>query len=101
MTRFELQAKLESLLGTRNVYFQPPSSIQLKYPCIVYKLADFANEFANNTRYASAIGYEITVIDLDPDSKIPEKIGALPYSRFVTHFVSNNLNHFIYSIYTL
>ena len=33
-TRIELQEMLEQI--TPNVYYQPPSTISIKYPCIVY-----------------------------------------------------------------
>ena len=37
-TRIELQLKLEEILGSRHVYFQPPASIKMTYPAIVYEL---------------------------------------------------------------
>ena len=34
--RLDLQALLEDLLGSRNVYYQPPESVKMNYPAIVY-----------------------------------------------------------------
>ena len=34
--RLELQNLLANLLGTNNVYFQPPPTVQMEYPAIVY-----------------------------------------------------------------
>jgi len=31
-TRLELQNLLENILGSRNVYFQPPENLKLNYP---------------------------------------------------------------------
>ena len=34
--RLQLHEELCSVLGSRNVYFQPPETIKLTYPCIIY-----------------------------------------------------------------
>ena len=39
-SRLELQSKLEELLGSRNVYYQPPESLKMKYPAIRYSKED-------------------------------------------------------------
>ena len=44
--RLDLQALLEDLLGSRNVYYQPPESVKMNYPAIVYALEDIENTFA-------------------------------------------------------
>ena len=36
-SRHELHDELKELLGTNRCYFQPPESIKLEYPCIIYK----------------------------------------------------------------
>jgi len=95
--RLELQRLLEAI--TTNVYFQPPTNVQLKYPCIVYK-RDFADtKFADNEPYAHKGRYMITVIDQDPDSEIPGKIAALPMSLFNRFYTVDNLNHDVFSVY--
>ena len=38
--RLILHDELITLLGSSNVYFQPPTSIKMNYPCIIYKLDD-------------------------------------------------------------
>ena len=91
--RLKLQTLLEELLGSRNVYFQPPESVKMKYPAIVYGLEDIENAFANDRVYLSKRKYLITVIDEDPDSEIVEKVSQLPACRFNRHFESDNLNH--------
>ena len=34
--RLELQDLLETVLGSQYVYFQPPATLRMRYPCIVY-----------------------------------------------------------------
>ncbi len=94
--RLKLQTLLEELLGSRNVYFQPPESVKMKYPAIVYGLEDIENAFANDRVYLSKRKYLITVIDEDPDSEIVEKVSQLPACRFNRHFESDNLNHDVF-----
>ena len=98
-SRPELQDLLEQVLGSENVYFQPPGSLQMKYPAIVYNRDEIAVEFAGNNPYLLTKRYQVTVIDRDPDSDIPDRIAALPMCLFGRHFVANNLNHDVFSLY--
>ena len=97
--RLDLQAELEELLGSRNVYFQPPSSVRINYPAIVYTRSDIDNTFADDSVYMQSHFYEVTVIDEDPDSKIVDAVSKLPTCRFSRHFTSENLNHDTFIIY--
>ena len=92
-SRLELQTKLEELLGTRNVYYQPPESQKMGYPAIRYSKNDIESKFANNTKYSNVNRYEITVIDKRPDNIVIDKILSLPLSSFDRHYVADNLNH--------
>ncbi len=98
-SRLELQTLFEELIGSRNVYFQPPASVQMKYPAIVYGLEDIENTFANDGVYLSQRKYSITVIDEDPDSEIVGKVSHLPTCRFNRHFESDNLNHDVFILH--
>ena len=73
-SRLELHEELCEILGTRNVYFQPPASIKMAYPCIRYSKSPPDLYRANNRIYKNVNQYEVTVIDEDPDSDIPDKI---------------------------
>lgn len=96
--RLELHELLAELLGSRNVYYQPPESVRMKYPAIKYSRDDIQNTFANNNVYMQQYAYEITVIDEDPDSETVDKISKLPTARFERHYTSDDLNHDIYKI---
>lgn len=98
-TRIGLQLFLENLIGSRNVYFQPPPSTQLKYPCIVYNLSDIENIHADNLVYIQEKMYTITVIDRNPDSVISDAVSKLPRCSFDRFYASDNLNHFIYTLF--
>lgn len=97
--RLQLQTMLEGLLGSRNVYFQPPSSIRMNYPAIVYSRDDFWNNHADNLPYMQTVAYQVIVIDEDPDSEIVKKVAKLPLCTFDRYYVADNLNHDVFILY--
>ena len=97
--RLELQTKLEELLGSRNVYYQPPESIKMEYPAIVYSKSDIQSRFANGSAYSLSSSYEIIVIDRKPDNPVIDKLLIMPYCSFDRHYKSDNLNHDILTLY--
>jgi hypothetical protein len=97
--RSELQELLVSILGSDNVYFQPPSNITMNYPCIVYRRDYLSAHFADNIPYNNKKRYQITIIDSDPDSNIADKIAELPLCSFDRFFTADNLNHDIYNLF--
>lgn len=97
--RLDLSAKFKEILGSDNVYFQPPASIKMGYPAIVYSLKNLGNTHANDSVYRQLPEYQVTVIDRNPDSEIVRKVSVLPYCRFDRHFTSDNLNHTLFSIH--
>lgn len=97
--RLDLQAILVGILGSPNVYFQPPSSVQMKYPCIVYKRDGENTEFADDNPYSRIQRYLVTVIDRDPDSTIHKEVGSLPLCIYDRFYTADNLNHDVYRIF--
>lgn len=97
--RLELHQLLVNLMSPNKVYFQPPSSITLTYPCIIYELDDISIYYADSKKYAKSKAYSITLIDQNPDSEIVDKILDLDYCRFNDHFVSDNLNHYLFTLF--
>jgi|SRR5436190_24403549 len=95
--RLTLHQLLETF--TENVYFQPPTNVQLKYPCIIYK-RDFADtKFADDKVYNHTLRYMVIVIDPDPDSEIPGKVASMPMTLFNRFYTADSLNHDVYSVY--
>ena len=97
--RLDLQDLLEKLLGSRNVYFQPPPSVKIKYPAIVYSHKNIENLHANDEVYLQNYAYELIVIGSNPDSEIIDKISKLPLCKFDRHYTKDNLNHDAFTIY--
>lgn len=97
--RLELQTLLEGLLGSDKVYFQPPANVQMVYPCIVYHRDYAETQFAGNNPYRYEKRYQVTVIDRNPDSAIPDKVAQLPKCLFNRFFTADNLNHDVFKLY--
>lgn len=97
--RLKLHAIFEEILNSRNVYFQPPESIKMKYPAIVYKRDNIDNRHADDTVYMQKDAYEVIVIDLNPDSEYVRKVSMLPMCRYERYYTSDNLNHDVFTIY--
>lgn len=98
--RLILHEKLCELLGSRNVYFQPPASVQLKYPCIIYNLAKHYAQYADDLRYLNRQAYDCTYITRDPDSGLPEVLlQSFLYIGHQRHWTVDNLHHDLFRIY--
>lgn len=97
--RNTLQLKLEELLGSTNVYFQPPESAKLNYPCIIYSLSGVHNKNAANSVYVKHKSYTLKYITKDPDDPFIDILSDQPYCGFSTQYKSNNMYHNVYRIY--
>lgn len=97
--RLELQAILTALLESDNVYFQPPPSIIMEYPCIVYHRDYELTFFADDKSYLNKRRYQVTVIDRDPDSAILARISSLPLCVYDRFYTADNLNHDVYKLF--
>ena len=90
---------MKAALGSENVYFQPPATIRMRYPCIVYEQAVNDVKYADNRVYLLTHRYTLTFISQDPDSDIPDKIASLPMCAMERCFSSDNLYHYVFNIY--
>lgn len=97
--RQALQTLLQGILETNNVYFQPPPTVAMEYPCIVYRRDKVDTIFADDKPYKHAKRYQVIVIDRDPDSTIPARIAALPMCVFDRFYTADNLNHDVYNLF--
>ena len=97
--RLELQSLLEELLGSRNVYYMPPESVKMQYDAIRYSKQNIRKTHANDGVYSMMDAYEIIVIAKLPDHPVIKKLLALPYCSYSRHYVADNLNHDVLSIY--
>lgn len=97
--RLDLQTLLENIPGVLSVYFQPPSTVSMVYPCIVYQRSLIRIRHANNNPYSHKKQYTVTVIDKNPDTVIPDYVGLLETASFDRRYVVDNLYHDVFTIY--
>lgn len=81
------------------MYYQPPASVCMSYPAIVYSRDDIEKNYANNGSYTQTMAYQLIVIDKNPDSEIVKKTSMLPMCRFDRHYTKDNLNHDSFILY--
>lgn len=71
----------------------------MAYPAIVYERSSGDTVFADNVPYRREKRYQVTVIDRDPDSVIPDAVADLPSSTEVRFFAAGQLNHSVYNLF--
>lgn len=97
-SRLELHDEL--LEFADNVYFQPPSDYKLKYPCIIYQKNNNNRVFGNDSLYLKKQGYQVTVIDRNPDTMTADDLeDKFQYCAISQYFTIDNLNHITLELY--
>lgn len=110
--REEFRQKLREVSGYSYFYFDPPESVKMKYPCIIYKRDKLDRMDADNTLYGLNVKYQVTVVDKDPDngagideqgnpneSVIEKLLYGFQKIKHERHYVVDNLHHDVFSIY--
>lgn len=95
--RLQLHRLLTSMVG--HVYFQPPETIKLTYPCIVYDLSQIEKRHADNINYLSRRVYELTYITNDPDNTVVDELLELKGCTFDRYFNADNMHHYTFRLY--
>lgn len=90
--RLQFQAELETICP--NVYFQPPETMKLQFPCIVYFKTNVMVLRANNNVYKNSQSYTVTYVTKDPDSEVPfDILRHFKYTKIDSFYKSENMNH--------
>lgn len=71
----------------------------MEYPCIVYHLDRRESTHADNTPYSHSKRYQVTVMDRDGLSTIPDAVANLPLCAFDRRFEVNKLYHDVFNLY--
>ena len=97
--RLNLQNLLVSILGSPNVYFQPPENLKLQYPCIIYTRDKIEQRYADDQTYFHKVRYSLTLITRSPESDLVMKILELPYCSYDRYYAADSLNHDTFTLY--
>lgn len=98
--RLQLHEELCTILGSRNVYFQPPGTVRMNYPCIRYQRDRGQHTYADNKTYIYRQAYQLIYIDPNPDNDVVDKlIDHFQEISFNRNYVADNLNHDVLTVY--
>lgn len=97
--REDLHKLLKELSDSNNVYYDPPASINMEYDAIKYSLNNNNTKYANDDKYLTMKRYELIVITRLPDRPIVDKVSKLQYCSFDRHYISDNLHHYVFTLY--
>ncbi len=98
--RKELGRLLKEVTGIENIYFEPPSSITLKYPCLIYKRESGDPRYADNKLYRFMVRYQLMHIKKNPDDTLVEELPMrLKNCRYDRTYDADTLNHDVYTLY--
>ena len=103
----EWQDILQGIIGSHqpdpkreNVFYQPPASVELVYPCIIYTLDNIHTLRADNINYMITPTYEVKIITRNPNNPYLKKmLMDISTAKFHRRFVNDGLYHDILSVY--
>lgn len=98
-TRIDLDKILRNTLGSSNVYFDPPESFKLRYPCIVYSYSGNVEFHADDRTYHRRKHYTMIYITQNADDLMVDKLSDLPFCRLARPYTSDGLRHYAYDIF--
>jgi hypothetical protein len=79
------------------LYYQPPESMKLAYPCFVYHFDGFQNRVADNVKYTTGVSFDVTYITRSPTSRVPIVVNKIPLMSFDRYYTADNLHHYVYT----
>ncbi len=99
-SRLDLQYKLEALMNGGMVKFQPPPSVKLTYPCIIFSYTGGRTEFSDNMPYFYKRRYTITYITRDANSEFPDRFAMIfPMCVHDRSYTADGLYHHVFTLY--
>ena len=81
---------------TPHVYFDPPESVKMVYPCFVYHYIGNGTLYSDGKPYLQSEEYSVRYITKKADPDLPKAIMQLPYVAFDSHYTADNLHHFMF-----
>lgn len=99
-SRLNLHEEFCTILGTTNVYYNPPESVKMRYDAIRYELAGKDLRRANDKVYTKTNQYDCVFITHNPDSGVPDAIlERFSMCSLGRPYVADNLYHFPFTLY--
>lgn len=87
-------------LGIENVYFNPPESVRMKYPCVRFRRSGMSTTSANNSRYLILDRYDAVYITYEADDPMVHTIVRhFKHCRHVQQVIKDGLVDENYVLY--
>ena len=101
-SRTEVHEYLQDLSGYGNrVYFNPPETMKMSYPCIVYNIANLGSKHADNTPYFRYDTYTIThIYPKISQMELNNKLAGTSGFTYDRHYYADNLYHDVFTFRT-
>lgn len=99
MTRETFHAFLQDLIRSKNVYYQPPADLKMKYPCVRYQPANIDIKEADNHGYITTRAYDVLYISKTQDENVALQLARFPRSRHDRSYKQSGLYHESFTIY--
>lgn len=99
MDRKTLHQKLIDVLESNQVYYEPPETVKMSYPAIVYSKDRINTVKADDKNYRRYTSYTIIVISKTPDIDVVNKILDWQYASYNRAYKADNLYHEVINIY--
>lgn len=98
----DVRDKLYLVNNTQNVYYDPPDSIRMEYPCFRFESNNYNVTHADNKAYIKKPRWTVTYITRDVEeieTIADQMLDIFQYCNFDTSFRSDNLEHAVFNLY--
>lgn len=98
----DLRDILYTIHNTENVYYDPPTSIQMKFPCFRFTMNNTNVTYADNFTYLRKPRWTVTYITRDVEDIEPlikDMFDNFKYLVQETQFKAENLQHVVFNLY--
>lgn len=79
------------------LYYQPPETLKMTYPCVRMKCDRFSNIHGDNSKYLKKVTYLFTYITRQVDDPVIHKFADYPGMTYVNNYTSDGLYHWTFS----
>lgn len=99
-SRIDLQNMLDNIEGNTKAYYQPPSSLQISYPCFIYSDKPGNILRASDTIYRYKNRYDLLYITKTPrQDMMTIMLEKFSYCSLDNIYISDGLHHYAFTIY--
>ncbi len=97
--RLQLQSLLREILGSDQVHYVKPGSLEMVYPAIVYNRQRSDVKHANNDPYNIQKSYSLTAMSRNADDPLFDKLERLRMCTLERTYEMDQLHHHAYTIF--